>query len=453
MVRVGDIALTGDAELDDLLDMAGCCIGDAMSHVDILEFLSRRDIPFVEGSSERTVAQNTLESLPKKRALELVLEFANEIRDIALQDRVYQLQDRDKPEITAITRERVADILDTGIHGQGVRPDVIARLFDLSSLADVFDPDNTKTEELRQCATGSDPEWRAKEVFEFIGAMDCPSRRFAELLESALEPKYREPEEQAKLAKELSLILKYDGYEVAQTGEISGLATYSVVPVRRGVNGRPKNLIFASRGPKPRLGFSDAIDNEVVVLENAASCLIYEGSISNGLVWIDLVRWWMEQKGITDIEKARTTLGNRLRESLNKGPELEFFKAYFRRFHKLLGDRLPALIPQVYLHYDPEIAKRLPDKRVLFRQRMDFLMLLPGRQRIVLEIDGKHHYADGERADPRRYAKMVAADRSLRLRGYEVFRFGGSEFRHPKETIEGLVSSFFEQLFAAHRIE
>ena len=97
----------------------------------------------------------------------------------------------------------------------------------MSSLADVFDPDNTKTEELRQCATGSDPEWKAKEVFEFIGAMDCPSRRFAELLESALEPKYRDPEEQAKLAKELSLILKYDGYEVAQTGEISGRATYS----------------------------------------------------------------------------------------------------------------------------------------------------------------------------------------------------------------------------------
>ena len=44
---------------------------------------------------------------------------------------------------------------------------------------------------------------------------------------------------------------------------------------------------------------------------------------------------------------------------------------------------------------------------------------------------------------------MVTADRDLRLRGYEVFRFGGSEFDHPKEkqkeAIEKLVSSFFEQ--------
>ena len=164
----------------------------------------------------------------------------------------------------------------------------------------------------------------------------------------------------------------------------------------------------------------------------------------------------MEQKGLADLAEARTSLGRRLLASLDHGPEQEFFKAYFRNFAERLGDQLPALIPQVYLHYDPEIARRLADKRVLFRQRMDFLMLLPGRQRVVLEIDGKHHYAKGERADPGLYAEMVAADRNLRLRGYEVFRFGGSEFPHPKgsmqESVDELVKSFFEELFVAHRV-
>ena len=46
---------------------------------------------------------------------------------------------------------------------------------------------------------------------------------------------------------------------------------------------------------------------------------------------------------------------------------------------------LPALIPQVYLHYDPETARRLADKRVLFRQRMDFLHAVPRPKRIVLD--------------------------------------------------------------------
>ena len=69
---------------------------------------------------------------------------------------------------------------------------------------------------------------------------------------------------------------------------------------------------------------------------------------------------------------------------------------------------------------------------------MDFLLLLPGRQRVVIEIDGKHHYADGEAASPQRYATMVAEDRNLRLLGYEVYRFGGYELSEgdPRAIVE-----------------
>jgi very-short-patch-repair endonuclease len=88
---------------------------------------------------------------------------------------------------------------------------------------------------------------------------------------------------------------------------------------------------------------------------------------------------------------------------------------------------------------------------------MDFLMLLPGRQRVVIEIDGKHHYAEGDRADPQRYARMVEADRALRIRGYEVFRFGGAEFLQTNGTghdsVDKMIAAFFEQLFAAHRVK
>ena len=95
------------------------------------------------------------------------------------------------------------------------------------------------------------------------------------------------------------------------------------------------------------------------MLEHANSCLVYERPIGNGLAWLDLVRWWKEHEGIADLAEARTSLGRRLLASLGEGPEQEFFKAYFRNFAERLGDSLPALIPQVYLHYDPEIASRL----------------------------------------------------------------------------------------------
>lgn len=51
---------------------------------------------------------------------------------------------------------------------------------------------------------------------------------------------------------------------------------------------------------------------------------------------------------------------------------------------------------------------------------MDFLLLFSDRQRVVIEVDGKQHYADGDHPSPSRYSAMVAEDRRLRLAGYEV---------------------------------
>lgn len=52
---------------------------------------------------------------------------------------------------------------------------------------------------------------------------------------------------------------------------------------------------------------------------------------------------------------------------------------------------------------------------MLNRQRMDFLLLLPRAVRIVIEIDGKQHYAEESAASPTRYAEMMRADRDLRF--------------------------------------
>ncbi len=96
--------------------------------------------------------------------------------------------------------------------------------------------------------------------------------------------------------------------------------------------------------------------------------------------------------------------------------EAAVFETYYRHFTDKLGDALPALIPQVYLHYDAMTARDYGGKPLLPRQCMDFLMLLENHVRIVLEVDGKHYFAEGDVASPSRYAQMVAEDRVLRLR-------------------------------------
>lgn len=86
---------------------------------------------------------------------------------------------------------------------------------------------------------------------------------------------------------------------------------------------------------------------------------------------------------------------------------------------------------------------------------MDFLLLLPHRVRVVLEIDGHQHYSIGEgddaRPSPSTYAKTVRADRHLRLAGYEVYRFGGHEL-YTKEAAECVVKEFFTKLFHRHGV-
>lgn len=219
-----------------------------------------------------------------------------------------------------------------------------------------------------------------------------------------------------------------------------------------GVTGPVKNLIFAANGPKPELVLRDAISNDIEIVRNAQFCLTYDQPVpDSGLRFQDLIDWWRSREqlagSVSDQDVGRA-LHARLRESLDGNTaERALFDAYATRYRASFD--IPALIPQVYLHYDPYTRH---DRRLwgegpgpLARQRMDFLILFSDRRRVVMEVDGKQHYSrpDGH-ADPRLYAQMVAEDRRLRLAGYEVYRFGGAELAAPGA--DATLAGFFEQL-------
>jgi very-short-patch-repair endonuclease len=82
---------------------------------------------------------------------------------------------------------------------------------------------------------------------------------------------------------------------------------------------------------------------------------------------------------------------------------------------------------------------------------MDFLLLLPGGHRVVLEVDGASHYSRDGRPDPAAYARDARADRDLKLAGYEVFRFGATELQY-RDSAEPMLREFFARLFAAYGV-
>lgn len=219
-----------------------------------------------------------------------------------------------------------------------------------------------------------------------------------------------------------------------------------------GVGTPAKNLIFAANGPKPELVLRDAVNNDIEIVRNGEYCLVFDQPIpADGLTYNNLIEWWRKRQGIVDTVPTREVgldLHNRLRASLgdNRVEQL-VFDTYATRYKDNQFD-IPALIPQVYLHFDPttQLARRAASQSgtPLARQRMDFLILFSSRHRVVLEVDGKQHYAKGEIASPALYSQMVAEDRRLKIAGYEVYRFGGAELM--KDGAKSMLTEFFDQL-------
>jgi very-short-patch-repair endonuclease len=295
-------------------------------------------------------------------------------------------------------------------------------------------------------------DWPAETLFDQLGAYEASDRRFALFLEGLASADVRpEESEQRHFVACVNEPLRACGVELRETGSEGGYPRFSLVPLHTGSKIRPKNLIFASPD-KPDLRFRDALDNDVEIVTNADKVLVYDRPIGNeGLRWNDLQQWWSDTEQITDPTLAKRTLYLRLKASLphNSPPQSLLFDAFFEGFRSAVPN-LPALIPEVWLHWDPRTVKER-GTNALLRFRMDFLLLLPQGVRVVIEVDGKHHYADlTGSADVQRYAQMVRADRELKLAGYEVFRFGAAELQTP--TVKADVKAFFQALFKRYGV-
>ncbi|BFO18364.1 hypothetical protein SHKM778_47520 [Streptomyces sp. KM77-8] len=229
----------------------------------------------------------------------------------------------------------------------------------------------------------------------------------------------------------------------------------------KGPSGAFKNLIFAADGAKPQIVLRDAVDNDVEIVRHADTCLVFTDPLPpHGLTWRQMVAWWTNNHHPDADEKsAADALYRRLYRSLDSPPEQLLMITYCARYAEEGGFDLPALIPQVYLHYDPYTRRSGKQSGALYRQRMDFLLLAPDRSRIVIEVDGVQHYGRPNPPDeqgrvthtaaPQLYADMAAEDRRLRLSGYEIYRFGGWELTSPGG--EQVLTDFFIELLARHR--
>jgi hypothetical protein len=320
-----------------------------------------------------------------------------------------------------------------------------------SSPLDVLFGTHSLRSEIERHVARNPGDWTTEDLFRALGAFECTDKRFALFIEGTASPDVQTDEaRQRTLVEKINQALRLCGVELRETGEDGGYPLFQFHAFAS-TSGRAKNIIFASTA-KPDLRFSDAVSNDIEIVTNADRVLIYDRPIgSAGITWNDLQSWWAGQQAIPNNDIAKKSLFRRLKSCLpsDSPPQSILFQSYFTSFREMIPE-LPALLPEVWLHWDPKTVKER-GVQALLRFRMDFLLLLPGGRRVVLEVDGKTHYAEtsGE-ASPKRYAEMVSADRDLRLAGYDVYRFGALELMD--EAGANRAEDFFRRLFRKYGV-
>lgn len=294
-------------------------------------------------------------------------------------------------------------------------------------------------------------DWSVEYLFDALGAFDASNPRFTRFLEGLVSSDIRPDEaSQRRLVEKVNVQLRVCSAELRETGAEGGYPVFAAVAVGAPPAGRPKQLIFAS-SIKTDLRFRDAVSNDIEIVTNADKVLVYDRPIgAEGLRWCDLQSWWSDIANIPDEDKAKATLYRRLQSSLptSSPPQRTLFDTFHRVFAAAIP-RLPALLPEVVALGSKDgkgegcscarkVQNGLPDASA-------------SRIKNRCGVDGKHHYAhpDGQ-ADPGRYAELAAADRDLKLAGYEVFRFGAEELRGESAALA--VKRYFDQLFRRYAV-
>ena len=238
--------------------------------------------------------------------------------------------------------------------------DLLGRLFvlDPNDLSLISERD-TLYWKIQQHVIRNPEDWSAVQLFEELGAFECSNERFRKLIEAVAGSDARPNElSQRSFVSAANTVLTAYGFQLVETDIVDGYPSFSFVRPGDPSQGSPKNIIFAST-IKPDLRFRDAVDNDIEIVTHADKVLVFDEPIGSGLRWRELQSWWSRRGNIHDPDHAKRTLYERLWASLpnSSPPQCLLFRTFFEHFQERVPD-LPALIPEVWLHYDPRTIRQ-----------------------------------------------------------------------------------------------
>lgn len=404
-------------------------------------------------SSKKMYVRSGLIKMTEEEIEQLAKRIAREAESISLNKQMEEYFGDSIFEFSYITRRKLAEYLDIcpNFEGKMKLDELLQGIWDMNEIypkdEDLFIFNRMTIGEyiIKNVVIENNISYKDM-LIDILEIKYISDNSIIKFLEKMVNPEVRTGKEQAQYVNGINEIIGADGFELVVSGKISNEPLYKIYK-RKAMNSNMKNLIFAPLDKKPDIVIDDALANDIKIIGDTGSCLLYNFELNaDGLLWSTLVKWWGSNHKSENIQKD---LFKRLLNSLDSQPEKDFFIQYYTIYQN--ANEYPALLPQVYLHYDPH-AKTWRGSNVIFtHQRMDFLMLLPNGIRVVIEIDGKQHYSEGDISSPKLYAEVMVDTRELQLKGYEVYRFGGYEFMDSQQ-MKQMVRDFFDRLLKKYSI-
>ena len=117
-------------------------------------------------------------------------------------------------------------------------------------------------------------------LYNYFDLIRCDDATFLRFLENCVHPIVRpDKDEINELLTVFNGILTRDGYVLKEVSRISTKLVYKGMRLKDGVQGKVKNLIFAAIGPKPEIVLIDSVNNDIQIVKNEHSCLVYDKPI------------------------------------------------------------------------------------------------------------------------------------------------------------------------------
>lgn len=216
-------------------------------------------------------------------------------------------------------------------------------------------------------------DWDFAFLFDTILELeDLPDEKFIYFCEQHVHPilrrSYYDSDSDEKIdltvqcMEAINKVLSDVGLALKPASQTAGREVYKAVPLVQGAQTPIKNIIFAAKY-KTDIVLDDALSNGIKIVD-ANGALVYEdGSPADGISWERICDWYKNEA----VEETEKKLAKRFYECLDSDAEELFFKAYIL-FMKEAGKNIPALIPQVYLYYDPKIQSQREQKYMNIRK-------------------------------------------------------------------------------------